>query len=69
MQLELQGGVIYNIMMEPMSYMITTTTLMSGLIFLNNNYIEIIEELKKHIPKGKRQSISHNNLASELISR
>ena len=36
----------------------------------NNNYIEIIEELKKHIPKReKAQSISHNNLASELIRR
>ena len=54
MRLELQGGVIYNIMMEPMSYMIKQQSILmrqapSG----NNNYIEIIEELKKHIPKGK----------------
>ena len=36
----------------------------------NNNYIKIIEELKKHIPKKeKAQSISHNNLPSELRRR
>ena len=36
----------------------------------NNNYIKIIEELKKHIPKKeKAQSISHNNKPSELIRR
>jgi arylsulfatase A-like enzyme len=36
----------------------------------NKKYVKIIEELKQHIPKNeKAQSISHNNLASELIKR
>ena len=36
----------------------------------NKKYINIIEELRQHIPKKeKAQLISHNNMASELIRR